>query len=226
MFVRPVEELLESSGWNIRTGRKSAVDVITAPEEDQRLLPAWKALSDSKTADGKLLQLLAAGVNDPLLDGWLDAVRPLPIDSFPSSLLDSLPSFDGSRLDRYPFPPVFVPYSTSPIPPYPQQVPASFSTPHCPRPKDLYAEGGYLRLKEWISAQRRDLMHIREQLKQGVSPDLLDRRHRPFPIAIGQTEMAPWARGRVWDCRGMCCVVMDMQQQVDSDLNLDYLTEG
>lgn len=60
MFVRPVEELLESSGWNIRTGRKSAVDVITAPEEDQRLLPAWKALSDSKTADDKLLQLLAA----------------------------------------------------------------------------------------------------------------------------------------------------------------------
>ena len=86
MFVRPVGESLERHGLSFRSGRAQAASVITRFIDDTESLPTWKALESSRTASDKIVQLLTESVGDSLLDGLLDAIRPLPVDAFPSNL--------------------------------------------------------------------------------------------------------------------------------------------
>ena len=65
------------------------------------------------------------------------------------------------------------------------------------------------------------MVAIQEAEARGVAADLA--RFRPPAIAIGQTELHEWARGRVWDCRQACCVVADFRAPISSSLDRDYL---
>lgn len=96
-------------------------------------------------------------------------------------------------------------------------------TPRCPRPRDLFTDEGYRRLDSWLRAQRLDLLDIQAQLGIGVPPSQVTRRLRPAAVAIGQMEMVVWAQARIWDCRQQGCVIMDLREPVESNLNLSYL---
>ena len=64
--------------------------------------------------------------------------------------------------------------------------------------------------------------------RAALAGESLAERRRPSPLAIGQEELHPWARGVVWDCRPPtralhegCCVVADFHAPFESDLNLE-----
>ena len=84
------------------------------------------------------------------------------------------------------------------------------------------SEEARAKAEQWFREALTDLTGIRDQLAAGVAPADVRREHRQA-IAIGQTEMAPWARDRVWDCRSECCVVSDFHAPLETHLNLPYL---
>lgn len=224
-LIRPIDEWAAAHSAEFQTGRTHPKEVTSLIQEVEGAPAAWQALKQSTLADGVLLSLLQQASSDPLLDGWLDVVRPLPLDSLPANLLLNLPGFEDSQLSDYPLPEEYRPYVTAkllPLPPQsqPQSVPLS-----CPRPRDLYLPEGLNRLETWLAAQRRDLLETRHQLESGVHPDDVQRPHRPQPIAIGQSEMQPWAQGIVWDCRQACCFPLDVTETISSNLSLTFLME-
>lgn len=225
MFTRPVVEWADAHDAAFRTGRSLPTNVVSLFQQAAEAPPAWKALQRSILADDALISLLESSAGQHLLDGWLDAIRPLPIDALPSNLLLSLSDFEDSRLTEYPLPEVFSPYTTRRLPLHPVQ-PAPRATPiPCPRPRHLFTQEGYERLTNWLSAQRADLQETRRQLDAGVHPDEVQRPNRPLPLAIGQSEMPPWARDLVWDCRGTCCVPLDVRAPISSNLSLSFLSD-
>lgn len=78
---------------------------------------------------------------------------------------------------------------------------------------------GWARLAVWVEAQVADLLHIQKRLEAGIAPELIRRAERPRPIAIGQSEFRPWARGIVWDCRQACCKPLDFSEIPNSGLD-------
>ena len=91
----------------------------------------------------------------------------------------------------------------------------------------MLTEAGRSRLDEWLEATRLDLIAIRDGLASGTPPSEI-RRRRPQPIAIGQSEMQPWARGRVWDCTlesSSCCVVADFHAPILENLDRTELAK-
>ena len=187
-----------------------------------------QALAASISAEQGLIQLLGSTSGEGL-EGWLARITPLAGDAVPVSMLASLPDFTDVALDRVPLSLVREPLTTPWVPLPPQQRMPGPDAPACPGSvRDLLLESAIERMYSWLDAQLQDLLHIQTQLSEGVEADKVDRGHRPSPIAIGQDEVQPWARGIVWDCRKLssqCCVPLDFHAPLDTDLNLDALTE-
>ena len=235
MFVKPVHTLadapLTSEKAPFNFGVEQARSAIARPLlDDEDSPPAWRALARLTAADA----LLVAGLNaataagDDLLEGWADRVSPLVVGDVPPHLLESLPDFSDERLDTAPLSAQPHPIRTPYLPLPPQQLPADASAPACPTSAwEMLTEAGQQRLGEWLEAARLDLVKLRDELARGANPDNIERR-RPQPIAIGQSEMHPWAQGRVWDCTletGACCVIADFQAPILENLNRAVLAE-
>lgn len=176
-------------------------------------------------ADRAILKLLAAAVSDSLLDGWASQIKPMPLDEIPTELWNRLPDYDDSKMDGLEYPAVLRPLSTKWVPLAPPQRPAPRDAPACPRPRDLYQEAGRLRVSSWFASAWADMADVAEQLARQVPFADITRHLRPKPIAVGQAEMARWARGLVWDCRQPCCRPLDYAAPFSSDLDLDFIGE-
>ena len=50
-----------------------------------------------------------------------------------------------------------------------------------------------------------------------------DRRHKPHPLAIGQQQFHPCARGVIFDCRDTPCKPLDVNGEISTDWDLEYL---
>ena len=81
------------------------------------------------------------------------------------------------------------------------------------------------RVYAWLQLNLDDLLAMQ---RAALAGETLAERRRPSPLAIGQEELHPWARGVVWDCRPPtralhegCCVVADFHAPFESDLNLE-----
>jgi hypothetical protein len=143
----------------------------------------------------------------------------------PPGLLAQLPSFDDASLDGIAFAPVPDPIATSWLPLPPKQRPVEG---HCPRHVgDLMPADTQKRLYDWLQHNLEDLVRIHNALAVGLDPATL-HRDRPAALAIGQSELFDWARGRVWDCRPAtksahdgCCQVLDFHAPFETHLNLD-----
>ena len=145
------------------------------------------------------------------------------MDQIPDYLLSHSPNYDDPRLDSVPFPALVAPLVTPWVPLPPRQSLPPEEAPTCPSAREMYLPAGGQRLDRWLEGQHLDLLDIKAQLERGIPIAEVQRPNRPKPIAIGQSEMQPWARGVVWDCRSSCCVPLDFQAAIQSDLNLDFL---
>ena len=210
MFRGPSTDLPDDTVEGVRFdfGASSAQSVARRPA-DERTAPAWGALQrmlqqDEALADS-ILKSVAGG--DTLLEGWAERVQPLDASSVPRELLEHAPSFDDERLDNVLLSPPLEPLRLSWLPLPPPQRPVSPQTPACPTILDMIPSVETRdKAERWFKEALSDLISIRDQLAAGVPPADI-RRGRREAIAIGQTEMADWARDRVWDCRGECCVL-------------------
>ena len=186
--------------------------------------PSWRALGYSFYHNRILRDSILADVRrgDTALEGWADAIRLLPVDEIPPSLLEHPPDFSDARLDMVPFTPVPAPLVLPWLPLPPAQSPAPLEAPVCPRSTwEMLLPETVERLNRWLRLMASDLANIREHQGEPNVGEM--ERQRPPPLAIGQTEIHPWARGRVWDCTkrfSECCVVADFQEPIQSDLNL------
>lgn len=185
--------------------------------------PSWRALAQLVSADSELMSALGEAAWDTLLSGWREAIRPVDIGEIPPGLLADLPSFADERLDSAPLSLVPEPASTPWLPRPPRQREVEG---HCPRSVgDLMPEDTRQRVYAWLQLNLDDLLAMQRATLAGES---LAERRRPSPLAIGQEELHPWARGVVWDCRPPtralhegCCVVADFHAPFESDLNLE-----
>lgn len=206
-------------------GRQAARSVVRMPLLDaSRGPPAWKALATMVKQDIVLSDLLGAAAEmDERLQGWSERIVPPPVDEIPPDLLESLPSFEDERLRHVPFPDEVLPYQLpwTRLPPL-QRPPAS-AAPDCPRPRQMFGTEARGRLATWLDAQRLDLLRINQSLAQGIQFDRIDRSQRPSAIAIGQSELEPWAQGIVWDCRQACCSPLQYDAPLSSGLNLNLI---
>ena len=226
MFRGPATVLPDDTveGVQFDFGASSARSVARRPA-DERTAPAWSALQrmlrqDEALADS-ILESVAGG--DTLLEGWAERVQPLDTSSVPRELLEHAPSFDDERLDNVLLSPPLEPLRLSWLPLPPPQRPVSPQTPACPTIPDMIPSVETRdKAERWFKEALSDLVSIRDQLAAGVPPADIHRGRREA-IAIGQTEMAEWARDRVWDCRGECCVLSDFRALPDSHLDLSYL---
>ena len=186
--------------------------------------PAATALASLLQADRWLASALEAS-SDARLEGWRQRIAPLNVDDVPAGLVEQLPSFDDSRLDGLALSPVPDPVSTSWLPLPPPQLPVEG---HCPRHVgDLMPEETRKRLYDWFQHNLEDMVRIRNALAVGLDPATLFR-DRPAALAIGQSELFDWARGRVWDCRPAtkdehsgCCQVLDFHAPFETHLDLE-----
>jgi len=234
MFVKPVHTLadapLSSDVPEFKFGVERSRSALARPLlDDERSPPAWRALAQLSLADAALVAGLnaATAAGDQLLDGWAERVGPLAVGDVPPHLLDTLPDFSDPRLDTATLTPQAHPIRTAWLPRPPRQPPAGADAPACPRSAwEMLTDTAQHRLSEWLEAARADLVILRDALARGVDPDKVVRR-RPRPIAIGQSEMHPWARGRVWDCTleaEPCCVVADFHAPILENLAQDELS--
>ena len=230
MFVKPLSSLPDdpnlSSGQHVEFnfGVERARSIVSRPVLDhERSPPAWRALAHMGKFDAALALGLGAAVaaGDALLDGWMERITPMPIGEIPSHLLDNLPDFGDSKLDSALLSAQQHPLSTPWLPLPPQQPAAPAEAPECPASAaDMLTGEGRRRLEAWMEATRQDLVTVRDGLEQGLKPDEIERR-RPKAVAIGQSELVPWARGRVWDCRkevSDCCIVADFRAPILENL--------
>lgn len=232
VFVRAPESLQRAADLGMtgepvefQLGRCSARSVVGRPLIDhERGPPADRALAQLLRQDRVLHTLLDVGsAEDGRLLGWKERITPPPLDEIPPELLANLPSFSDVNLRKVAMPDVNVPYLLPWVPLQPAQPLPSEEPPLCPRPRDMLTAKAQRKLQEWLDAQLLDLVHINASLARGVSPSRIDRSRRPKAIAIGQSEMRPWARGLVWDCRLACCTPLDHEQPPSTDLNLEWL---
>ena len=235
MFVKPVRLLadapLSADAAEFNFGVGPARSAINRPLLDSETSPpAWRALALLARADAMLVGALNAATDagDLLLGGWSERVTPLSVGDVPPHLLENLPDFSDDRLDSSRLSVQAAPLRTAWIPKPPRQPPPPADAPPCPRSaEEMLTDEGRVRLTEWLEAQRADLQSIRDGLARGESPADV-RRLRPQPIAIGQSEMLPWARGRVWDCTleaSQCCVVADFHAPILENLNRGVLSD-
>ena len=188
------------------------------------------ALQAAMGANHLLATMLDAAVaaGDQLLEGWAEQIHPFSAEEVPPDMLQQLPDFADPRLDGIAIPDPVQPLRTPFLPLPPLQEPAPSAAPICPRTAaDFLPPATRARVQQWLNHQLADLTAIRAALAAGQAPASIVR-DRPRPLAIGQGEMHPWARGRVWDCRRIhaeCCVVLDYSLPFESDLNLDFLRE-
>ena len=226
MFRGPSTSLPDATADGVRFdfGASSAQSVAHRPA-DERTAPAWSALQRMLQQDDALVSSLLESVasGDTLLDGWAERVQPLDASSVPRELLEHAPSFDDDRLDGIPLSPPPAPLRLPWLPRPPLQKPAAPDTPACPTILDMIpSEEARVKAERWFQDSLADLTSIRDQLAAGVAPADVHRARRQA-IAIGQSETAEWARDRVWDCRGECCVLSDFHAAPDTHLDLAYL---
>ena len=227
-FVKPVSQLADAPAADghaiFRFGATPTRSLLRQPLlENEASPPLWAALARLEKADKALLAGLAAEAGDPLLDGWAERVTPFDATSIPSSLMDALPDFEDTALDTVLLSAVRPPIETPWMPVPPLQSPPPLDTPSCPRsPIALLLPEAQEAVRRWLLATLEDLVSVRDALASGVSPDEV-ARERPRPLAVGQTELHAWARGRVWDCRQECCRVADFGERIDTHLNLTFL---
>ena len=229
MFIKPVETLtdarLSTESASFKFGVEQARSAICRPIlNTEASPPAWRALARMAEGDSLLAQGLhtAVAAGRTLLQGWAERISPLTIGDVPPHLLSNLPDFSDKKLDTVPLSAQVQPLTTPWLPLPPRQEPADERAPTCPKNAlEMLTEGGRKRLDLWLKATRNDLRAIRNGLAIGVHPEHI-KRARPRPIAIGQTEFKPWARGRVWDCtfeKTECCVVADFHAPILENLN-------
>ena len=228
-FIRPVEALadsgLGSASTTFRFGATSQTSVVRRPLlSAEHGPPGWRAHAIIEESHQVLRTALHAARDDPLLDGWKERMGRLS-EEIPPGLLSALPDFTASDgIEQLPFSPTYVPIATRWLPRAPQQAPAPDGAPACIRsPLDMLTAVARRRLTDWMHKTALDLAGIRDALE--ADPTAEAPRDRPPAIAIGQCEMHEWARGRVWDCRGACCVVADFEAPIDTHLNLEYLRQ-
>ena len=231
-FAGPTQQLADSrlgaqghsAGRSFLFGKTPPEYLLTRPPLSAGLgPPSWRALAQLVSADSELMSALGEAAWDNLLSGWREAIRPIDTGEIPPGLLANLPSFDDERLDLVPLSLVPEPASTPwlPRPPLQRAVEG-----HCPRSVgDLMPESTRQRAYDWLQLNLDDLLAMQRAALAGES---LAERRRPSPLAIGQEELHPWARGVVWDCRPPtralhegCCVVADFHAPFESDLNLE-----
>lgn len=231
-FIRPPGEMAEvirlgltDEPGEFRIGRQTARSVLRRPLLDaSRGPPAWKALAKIVEQDMTLADLLwEASKEDERLQGWSERIVPPPLDEIPPELLERLPSFEDERLHTVPFPEEALPYRLPWARLPPSQQPPATSTPPCPRPQQMFSADARERLTKWLQAQQYDLIQINQSLSRGVPAEKIERSHRPAAIAIGQSELEPWARRIVWDCRQSCCHPLQYDVPFSTNLNLDLI---
>lgn len=186
---------------------------------------AQSALQRMHAQDTRLKDLLLSAVEHaPELDGWLERIRPAPLEEIPDSLITRLPDFTDPALSLVELPAAPLPYQLPwmALPPL-QRLPGP-DTPFCPRIQDLITPGAQNAMQRWLQHQLSDLIELRRQLAEGVQPEQV-KRNRPAAIALGQSEVVAWARGIIWDCRQPCCSPLDFAAPFSSDLNLRVLKE-
>lgn len=140
-------------------------------------------------------------------------------------LLQHLPSFADSIFDTVELPHTTVPYRISWAERVPDQPLPPKTAPPCPTVENMLnmlSPSAWGKMRSWFQHQLRDLVSIKQQLEAGILPDDV-KRDRPPAAAIGQSEMMPWARGIVWDCRQQCCRPLNFSAPISSDLNLRLL---
>ena len=227
MFRGPSTSLPDAPADGVRFDfeASSAAQSVARRPADERTAPAWSAPQRMLQQDDALVSSLLGSVSsgDSLLDGWAERVQPLDASSGPRELLGHAPSFDGDRLDGIPLSPPPAPLRLPWLPRPPLQKPAAPDPPACPTILDIIpSEEARAKAERWFQASLADLTSIRDQLAAGVPPAGIYRARRQA-IAIGQSETAEWARDRVWDCRGECCVLSDFHAAPDTHLDLAYL---
>ena len=201
-------------------GKMRETAVIKRPLLADEACPApWRAVMLGHAWEQSLRTALEKA-SSSLLDGWLDAFKPLPLGEIPAKLWSSLDDWSDSRLDTYPLPKVSVPHVTPWRPLPPRQAALPREAPACPQVQDLYLEEGWSRMQQWFESARLDMVDIQEQLARGVTASHVRRDFRAQAIAVGDSERVEWAQGTIFDCRGKCCTPLDFDAPFSSELNL------
>ena len=232
-LIRPVEQLADypsTEGAVFKTGVSSATSVLRRPILDDPASPkAWQTTAHLHAADQLLSQAiqLALAEGETCMEGWVEQIRPLPLEEVPDQLLHALPEYRDDRLGVIPFAPVLEPLRTPWYPLPPRQPAPPPEAPACVRSVwELYSPRGRETAQAWFTSARDDMLHIRDRLALGAPPAEISR-DRPAAAALGQDlETEPWAQGLVWDCtftESECCVVADFHAPIVSHLNLTYL---
>jgi hypothetical protein len=227
-FTGPTEWLADatvvpgSSSRAFRFGRLAATPLDKIPRLREGVSPlGWTALLRANKENALLRDRLLHVVESDAADmaAWADRLSPFNSDDIPPALLQKLPTFEDAALDRAAFTKIRSPPLTTWLPRAPKQraVPGK-----CPlSPLDLMPASTQQRLLLWLRRTLDDLVCIRDE------GDACER-HRPPPIAIGQSELFPWARGVVWDFtfeRSSCGVPLDFTLPIETHLNVAYLAE-
>ena len=231
-FAGPTTQLASTSAAGAMSGflfgASAPTELARQPMLSNRGAAGLGALAAS-LADERSLAALISDTAAPYLEGWLERIAPLPGDALPADLLGQLPNFEDSSLDGVALSPIREPLRTPwvPLPP-PQKSPGP-GAPACPASAaDLLTDEAVHRLRLWLRSQLEDLLSLRAQLAAGVPAANVDRSKRPQPIAIGQGEVKPFARGIVWDCRRLhdaCCVPLDFHARLETHLNLPVIEQ-
>ncbi|KAL3918049.1 MAG: hypothetical protein SGPRY_006156 [Prymnesium sp.] len=230
-FVKPMSVLEDAqfaSGagqpLEFRTGITRSVSLIGRPLLDSESSPSfWRVMSQALEAEQLIREALTSSANAEL-ESWLAAIRPMPFQELPHGLIAHLADFNDECLDSVALPPTRMP-DELPWVPLPPSWKLSPSAPPCPLATDMLMPGAWVRLREWVDAQVKDLLHIQERLRAGTPPQLIPREGRPRAITIGQSEFQPWARDVVWDCRQRCCAPLEASRIPESGLSRDVMRE-
>ena len=204
MFVHPVSSLPDApidGAPSFKFGLTKVTSMMTRPAPEYGADVAAR-LASLSIAEELLRSSFLAAVEQgsTLLDGWVERISPFDASTCPEGLLQCLPDFDDSRLDRVQLSKVPEPLRTPWVPPPPSQPPPADDEPVCvPSWRAILLPEALARAERWLRQALDDMNSVDEQLRRGVAPDLV-QRDRPSPIAIGQTEVQPWAVGRVYDC--------------------------
>ena len=218
-FVSPVAMLADSATLGTRSFR-FGVQGAQALQPSLLLTSSPTATGQSALQrawqEGRLLRdaLLAEQTAD--LDLWAERITPVPVEDVLPHLIDNPPDFSVRSLDYVSFASITPPLQTTWLPRSPPQ-PAS---DRCPMSAwELMLPSTQTRVSGWLEAALLDLQLIEEDGEDA-------ERRRPPPIAVGQLELHPWARGIVWDFtfeRSQCGVPLDYTLPISTHLNLTYL---